>query len=56
MRAKGTIEGKKIVLKFGTPPDTTVIVLSPPKGNTIYVERVAKGRTRLGWLDRVEPR
>jgi hypothetical protein len=56
LRVKGAIEGKQVVLKFGTPPDTTVIVIDPPKGKTIYVERRQQGRTRLGWLERPEPR
>jgi hypothetical protein len=34
----------------------TVIVLYPPKGKAIFVERIEKGKYRRGWLDRAELR
>lgn len=55
-RVKGAIDGKKIVLTFGVPPDTTIIVLDPRKENTIFVQRTENGKTRQGWLDRAELR
>jgi hypothetical protein len=55
-RVKGAIDGKKIVLKFGVPPDTTIIGLDPRKENTIFVQRTENGKTRQGWLDRAELR
>jgi hypothetical protein len=51
---KGAIDGRKIVLKVGVPPGTTIIVLDPRKEKTIFVERMENGKSRRGWLDWVE--
>ena len=51
-RVRGTIDGKKILLKLGVPPNTTTIALSTRDGKTAFAEYVGKDRNRIGWLDK----
>ncbi|MGD0230584.1 MAG: hypothetical protein ABSC19_09525 [Syntrophorhabdales bacterium] len=57
-RINGAIEGKRILLKFGIPPDTTIIYLKLRNAKSLFVERIEKDKFRRGWLDRMkwEPR
>jgi hypothetical protein len=50
----GIMEGKRIVFRLGTPSDPVVIFLYSPRGQTVLVQRLEKGRYRRGWLYKVK--
>jgi hypothetical protein len=53
-RVRGVIEGKRILLKFGVPPDTTLIYLKPRNAKSVLVERIENNKYRRGWLERLK--
>jgi hypothetical protein len=54
MRVRGTIEGDKIVLKFGEPPRDSTMYLSMRDPKELLVECVGKDGTMRGEFDKKE--
>jgi hypothetical protein len=53
-RVTGTIQGDRIVLKFGDPPRHSTMYLDTPDGKTLYVKCVEKDGTMRGAFDKKE--
>ncbi len=53
-RVTGTIQGDRIVLKFGQPPHDSTMYLDTRDGKRAFAEFVEKDGTRRGWLYKKE--
>jgi hypothetical protein len=54
LRVTGTIQGDKIVLKFGDPRHNSTMYLDMRDGKTLYVKCVEKDGTMRGALEKKE--